>query len=180
MKDFYLNIELSQDATLPTRAHPTDAGLDVYASKDFLIPYRGDITHQLGIKVEFPPGYYLQIVDKSGRSTKQKIMVGAGVIDSDYRGIVAVHLFNFCDRGVRIHKGEKIAQIIVHKIWTGLPTQVDHIEENTLRGKGGFGSTGLTNTDKFDDYELHDIPETSAAEGITIEYRKTWKPDKKI
>lgn len=70
-------------------------------------------------------------------------MVGAGVIDSDYRGIVKVHIFNHSYKSVKIKKGEKIAQMIVHKIWIGTPKQVEHITDDTVRGKGGFGSTGL-------------------------------------
>jgi dUTP pyrophosphatase len=144
MNDFYLDVELVHpNAKMPTRSHSTDAGLDIYSTTNFIIPHNLDVLHSIGIKVKFPAGYCLQIVDKSGRSTKDKLIVGAGLIDSDYRGLVMVHLFNFGRKVKYIEAGEKIAQIVVHKIWTGVPKQVEHIKEDTKRGTGGFGSTGL-------------------------------------
>lgn len=65
------------------------------------------------------------------------------VIDSSYRGIVHVHLFNNGSEPVFIEKGQKVAQMVVVPIWNGNPKQVNKLDENTSRGAGGFGSTGL-------------------------------------
>jgi dUTP pyrophosphatase len=146
LKDiFYLNIELVEPgAKLPTRAHVTDAGLDIYAIEDVTIPYKCDKVISTGLKMEFPKGYYIQIAPKSGRSVNDKLIIGGGVIDSEYRGIVKVHVYNLSPgSAVHIKKGEKLAQLIVHKIWIGSPKEVDKIGVNTDRGSNGFGSTGL-------------------------------------
>lgn len=72
---------------------------------------------------------------------KNSIDVGAGVIDSDYRGNVGVILFNFSDEPFKVNIKDRIAQLIVEKISTPQVVQVDEIPE-TVRGEGGFGSTG--------------------------------------
>lgn len=144
-KDFYLNIELVDDnAKIPVRAHSTDAGMDVFAISGFTIPPQEDKCVSLGWKCEFPEGYALIVKEKSGRAVKNKLDVGACVIDANYRSEVHVHLFNNSTTDpVIIEAGEKIAQIIVVPIWTGTPKEVPYIDVNTDRGTGGFGSTGL-------------------------------------
>lgn len=142
--DFYLNIQLvDESAKVPTRAHPSDAGLDVYSPRDYVINGNSDCLIPLGWKCEFPEGFALIVQEKSGRAVKDKIDIGAKIIDSNYRSIVHVHLFNNSDKRIFIKEGEKIAQMLVVPIWTGNPKEVDFIDENTDRGTGGFGSTGL-------------------------------------
>ena len=82
------------------------------------------------------------VCNKSGRATKLKLDKGAEVIDSGYRGEIHVHLFNHSDKEVVIPKGEKIAQLILMKIWTGQAMEVDELEKSR-RGEGGFGSSGV-------------------------------------
>ena len=91
--------------------------------------------------MEFPRGFALVMKEKSGVATKKKISILANLIDSDYRGIVHAHLHNTSPSDIAIFKeGEKVCQGIVVPLWIGLPKQVDHIDENTERGTGGFGS----------------------------------------
>ena len=144
-KDFYLNIKLvHENAKLPVRANSTDAGMDVFAINPIIIPPQEDKCVSLGWICEFPEGYALIVKEKSGRAVKNKLDIGACVIDSTYRGEVHVHLFNnSTTEPVIIEAGEKIAQIIVVPVWTGNPKEVDSIDTNTKRGTGGFGSTGL-------------------------------------
>lgn len=142
-KDFYLNIMLEKDGYMPTRAHDTDAGLDVYAPMDVVIDSRSDWLIPLNWRCEFPSGYVLMVKEKSGRAVKDKLFTGACCIDSSYRGIVHVHLFNYSDISVIINRGEKIAQMLVYPCWSGEPIQVDKLSD-TERGEGGFGSTTLT------------------------------------
>lgn len=87
---------------------------------------------------------FLLISFKAPRSSlawKHSIDVGAGVIDSDYRGNVGVILFNFSDEAFQINTKDRIAQLIIEKISTPEIQQVDELPQ-TIRGEGGFGSTG--------------------------------------
>ena len=135
--------KLHPDAIVPKRAHGDDAGLDVYTIEDIRIPARGDMVTGLGLACKFPKGHALLVYNKSGRATKLKLDKGAEVIDAGYRGEIHVHLFNHSDLNVVIKKGEKIAQLILVPIWAGQPVEVDELD-NTERGDGGFGSSGLT------------------------------------
>jgi len=135
--------KLHKDAVIPTRAHDDDAGMDVYSVNDITIEPRSDILVGLGLACEFPSNYVLMNCNKSGRATKLKLDKGAEVIDSGYRGQIHVHLFNHSDNTVFISKGEKIAQLILFPIWNGQPEEVEELSDNTSRGTGGFGSTGV-------------------------------------
>ena len=159
--DFYLNVELiHEDAKVPTRANINDVGFDIYTPQEVMIKpmieigygYNNDsvifnnynsILISTGIKVEFPKGYCLKIVEKSGRSAKDQLIIGACIIDPDYRGEIKVNLFNLGNESIIIEKGEKIAQMIVIPVWTGKINVVKKVNEKTDRGEGGFGSTGL-------------------------------------
>lgn len=142
--NFYLNIELiDENAKLPTRAYNSDAGLDVYSPIDKIIFSKQDVLIPLGFKTEFTKNYVLLATNKSGRSIDNKLLVGAGIIDSDYRGIVHAHIFNLGSDTVFIKKHEKIMQLLIIPCWTGNPTLVNKIENDTLRGTGMRSSTGL-------------------------------------
>ena len=134
--------KLHKDAVIPQRAYEDDAGLDVYSIKQITIPPRGDVLTGLGLACEFPIGYALCVFNKSGRATKLKLCKGAEVIDAGYRGEIHVHLFNHSDDKVMIPKGEKIAQLLLLKIWTGQAVEVQELEKSH-RGSGGFGSSGV-------------------------------------
>ena len=141
--NFYLNVELtSENAKCPTRACPSDAGLDLYTPKTIVVPAGGDLLVPLDIRVEFPEGYAMIVKEKSGIATKKKLDVGACVIDAGYRGICHVHLFNNSKYDVTFLSGEKIAQAVIIRCWTGDPAVVDTVDLNTVRGEGGFGHTG--------------------------------------
>jgi deoxyuridine 5'-triphosphate nucleotidohydrolase len=139
--DFYLNIKLEKNGIMPTRAHDSDAGLDFYSPGDYEIKPNGDILIPLQVRTEFPKGYALIFKEKSGVATKKHLSLGACVVDSEFRGILQLHLFNHSDLYVPIKKGEKIVQAIVTPVWTGQPTLVNELNLNTKRGEGGFGST---------------------------------------
>lgn len=134
--------KLHKDAIIPQRAHFGDAGMDVYSIEDINIEPRSDILTGLGLACEFESDYVLLVFNKSGRATKLKLDKGAEVIDSTYRGEIHVHLFNHSDKPVFIPKREKIAQLILMPIWNGEPEEV-HGLNDTERGAGGFGSTGV-------------------------------------
>lgn len=132
---------LKPEATPFKRGSGEAAGYDIVASQDTKIPARGRKLIKTGIAIAIQSGYYGQIWSRSSMAVKG-IDVGAGVIDSDYRGEVRVLLINHTDEPFQIQAGNRIAQIIFYKHQTPemIPTSV---LPDTVRGKGGFGSTGV-------------------------------------
>ncbi|SAM82407.1 probable dUTP pyrophosphatase [Ustilago bromivora] len=128
-------------AKLPTRGSALAAGYDLYASERVVLPRGGRKVVQTGICLAIPTGHYGRVAPRSGLASKHGIDVGAGVIDEDYRGLLGVLLFNLGDADFTINEGDRIAQLIIEKISTPKVQQVESLDE-TLRGEGGFGSTG--------------------------------------
>ena len=92
--------------------------------------------------MSLPPGCYGRIAPRSGLAIKKFIDVGAGVIDSDYRGELGVILFNFGDEDFTVNMGDRIAQLIFEKIKTPTIKKTNDLE-GTRRGEGSYGSTGV-------------------------------------
>jgi dUTP pyrophosphatase len=135
-----LKIMMDEGAILPTRAHPHDAGLDLYSREDVIIPARGSHVFDTGIHAAIPGGTVGFLKSKSGLNINHCIS-SEGVIDSGYTGSIRAKLYNMGDEDVHIHKGQKITQLVI--LWCELPelVVVDSLEA-TERGDGGFGSTG--------------------------------------
>lgn len=140
--NYKLRVEkLSPSAKIPTRAHATDAGLDLYAD-DYHTLFPGDIAGiKTGIKMQIPAGCAGLVWDKSGLA-KTGLHAIAGVIDSDYRGEIIVLMKNLSEDIINVSRGQKIAQMLIQKIETPEIIE-DRVEDKTERGAGGFGSTGL-------------------------------------
>jgi dUTP pyrophosphatase len=138
--------KLCHDAIIPSRAHDTDAGMDIHCSDTMIIPPREHVLVPTGIACSFPKEYMLKVENKSGRSLSYGLLVGGGIIDSNYRGEIKVILFNLSTNKIVLGRGEKIAQLILYPIWSGQPIEVDDLDE-TDRGENGFGSTGLNRLD---------------------------------
>ena len=156
-KDKYnMKIKLSGNAILPTRAHETDAGLDLYTPVDVKIPQSrgimdadgwligdvevGSATIDTGVHVEIPKGYVGFIKSKSGLMVNNGLTAD-GTIDCGYVGSIRVKLFNHTSISYEFKAGEKIAQLVLLPIITPDLEVVDSLED-TDRGSGGFGSTG--------------------------------------
>ena len=135
--------KLNKSARIPERAHETDAGVDLFSSVKTEIPAGGDAVVKTGLRCLFTDGYVMVFKDKSGRSVKDKLRVGAGVIDSQYRGELLIHVFNHGEKDITIKKGEKVAQFLILPCWTGQPREVKLIGTETDRGEGKMGSTGI-------------------------------------
>lgn len=135
----YLNVQLDEGAKMPTRAHSTDAGLDLYSMEDAVIPMFGSVKLDTGVHVAIPKNHVGFITSKSGLMSEG--ITSRGTIDSDYRGSIKAVLFNHNNRPYRIEKGQKITQLVILPIITPKPVQVDKLEL-TARGTGGFGSSG--------------------------------------
>lgn len=133
---------LTENAKAPVRGTDGSSGLDVFSTKDFTIQPWEDALIPLDIRFDIPYGWDLSVYNKSGVSTKKKLNKGAELIDSDYRGGVHVHLFNLSDTPAHFAKGDKLAQLVMREVWMGELEQVNEISTETVRGTGGFGSTG--------------------------------------
>ncbi|KAJ7873269.1 dUTP pyrophosphatase [Mycena olivaceomarginata] len=103
------------------------------------IPAHGKALVDTQISIAVPAGTYGRVAPRSGLASKFMIDTGAGVIDADYRGVVFVLLFNHSDKDFEVNEGDRVAQLIIERIYT--PDVLEDLDE-TLRGAGGFGSTG--------------------------------------
>lgn len=142
-----------RDVKNPVRGHKEDAGIDFYIPNDFKQDYllpKEDICIPSGIKVIVPKGYALIFKEKSGVALNKKLTVGACVVDCGYTGEVHIHLFNNGNTSVKLLPGEKIIQAVLVPVETPDVYEISNedyardIETiNSLRGEGGFGSTGV-------------------------------------
>ena len=135
-----MKVTLDDGAFMPKRAHETDAGLDLFAREDALIPAKGAAIFDTGVHVAIPAGYVGFIKSKSGLNMKHGIQ-SEGVIDAGYTGEIITKLYNHSDADYQVKRGDKITQLVILPIATPTPVLVDKLEE-TERGDGGFGSTG--------------------------------------
>lgn len=135
-----IKIKLDDGAFVPTRAHETDAGLDLYAMDGALILPGQSHSFDTGVHIEIPAGYVGMIKSKSGLNVKNGI-TSEGVIDCGYTGSMVVKLYNHGFDSVKIERGQKISQLVILPIITPELELVDELED-TERGNGGFGSTG--------------------------------------
>jgi len=135
-----LKVILDENAKMPTKAHETDAGFDLYAPRDFSVVCNASIIIDTGVHIEIPKGYVGFLKSKSGLNVKHGI-VGEGVIDAGYTGSIVAKLYNNGHEPVRFEKGQKIIQIVFLPIPEVELEQVNSFEE-TERGDNGFGSSG--------------------------------------
>lgn len=142
-----IDVELiDENAILPVRGTGRSSGLDVFIPKDFdytILKAGSDILIDLKLRFDIPPCWDLSVYNKSGISTKKKLIKGAELIDSDYRGHIKLHLFNIGQESIILKPKMKIAQLVLRPVWLGSLNVVDSIDKNTERGNGGFGSTGI-------------------------------------
>jgi dUTP pyrophosphatase len=128
-------------AKLPGYGHPGDAGLDLYSAVDHVLAPASVFAVPTGIKMAIPPGHVGLVWDKSGISLKGVHRL-AGVVDAGYRGEVQVVMVNLGGEPFAIRTGMKIAQMLIQPIVAVSIVETDALDD-TSRGEGGFGSTGL-------------------------------------
>jgi len=128
-------------ATIPTYAHKSDAGLDVYSIESIILEPGVPTQVRTGIASEFDAGYVALVWDKSGISMKLGVTVLGGVIDAGYRGEWIIGLINLTDTPQTIVAGSKIAQVLFQRVERA---DIDEAVElsSSARGTDGFGSTG--------------------------------------
>eukprot|EP00002_Diphylleia_rotans_P000526 TRINITY_DN10279_c0_g5_i1.p1 TRINITY_DN10279_c0_g5~~TRINITY_DN10279_c0_g5_i1.p1 ORF type:complete len:163 (-),score=39.27 TRINITY_DN10279_c0_g5_i1:227-715(-) len=135
--------KLSEHATIPTRGSSKAAGWDLYSAYDYVVPARGKELVKTDIAIAVPPNTYGRVAPRSGLAWKNHIDLGAGVVDEDYRGNVGVVMFNHSDQDFKVSKGDRVAQLILERISLADLQEVVELDD-TERGAGGFGSTGVS------------------------------------
>lgn len=137
--------KLNEKAVIPSYGSEYAAGADLYACIDGELEIAPHATALIptGIAMELPVGYAGLIYARSGLATKKGLAPAnkVGVVDCDYRGEVKVALHNHSESAQTISAGERIAQLVITPYLTAQFTHVDELSE-TVRGAGGFGSTG--------------------------------------
>ena len=135
---------LNENATLPTRAHEGDAGLDLYACESAHIGPGERWSVGTGVAVEIPDGHAGLVLPRSGLAKKHGIAVvnSPGLIDSGYRGEIRVLLLNTDPAELfRVAPGDRIAQLVITPVVLAEPIERETLAESA-RGEGGFGSSG--------------------------------------
>lgn len=144
-----LKVVLDDGAIMPTKAHASDAGFDLYSREGKLIPARNNMfnikeensaTFDTGVHIEIPEGYVGFLKSKSGLNVKHHL-TSDGVIDAGYTGSIVVKLYNHGEDFYVVKKGDKISQLVILPIPEIELTQVDSLGESD-RGDKGFGSSG--------------------------------------
>lgn len=156
-----MKVVLDEGAFLPSSAHKEDAGYDLYAPYDVVVPgcsmaiersmfgdmfgdhpivRLGSATIDTGVHVEIPEGYVGMIKSKSGLNVKYSL-TAEGVIDCGYTGSIVVKIYNHGPDPYTFHRGDKITQLVIMPILKPELEIVNSLED-TARGDGGFGSTG--------------------------------------
>ncbi len=147
MNEMIINFKkLNDNAITPTYGTVFSAGADLYAcmSEPVTINPGESVLIHTGIAMEIPVGFGGFIYARSGLATKKGLAPSnkVGVIDADYRGEILVSLYNQSDTCATVKHGERIAQIVIAPFVAATFNHVDELNE-TCRGSGGFGSTGI-------------------------------------
>ena len=135
-----MKIMLDAGATMPTRAHRNDAGLDIYARESQVVPAKESAVFDTGVHIELPQNTVGFLKSKSGLNVKHGI-TSEGVIDVGYTGSIKVKLYNNSGYDYTVNAGDKISQLVILPMLTLDLELVDELDK-TERGSNGFGSTG--------------------------------------
>jgi dUTP pyrophosphatase len=133
---------LDKSVELPDFAHEHDAAIDLRSAEEGVLAPGEKKIFKTGLAFAIPKGYAGLIWDRSGLAAKNSIHTMAGVIDAGYRGEVGVVMINLGKEEFKVEKGMRIAQMLFHPILNVKLQEKDELDE-TARGEGGFGSTGV-------------------------------------
>lgn len=145
---------LHEDAIVPTRGSAGAAGFDLYSVHTVTIPPGDARIIDTGVAIELDAieldaidlntneGFYARVAPRSGLAVRYGLDVLAGVVDSDYRDSIKVVIVNHGKGAYQVNKGDRIAQLIFEKIMIPEMQKVEELSQ-TVRGTGGFGSTGV-------------------------------------
>lgn len=137
-----MRIKLDKGAYMPTRAHDTDAGLDLYCpvGQAQIVPAKESAVFDTGVHIELPLGTAGMVKSKSGLNVKHGL-TSEGVVDVSYSGSIVVKLYNHSGYDYEVKEGDKISQLVIVPILTPDLELVDELKVEG-RGDNGFGSTG--------------------------------------
>lgn len=135
--------KLRENAVLPSYGSDYAAGADLYACNAVTVEPGATEFVQTGLALEVPAGYAGLVYARSGLACKKGLAPAnkVGVIDADYRGEVMVALYNHSSQAVEIEPGERVAQLVITPYLTAVFEETEELSD-TVRGEGGFGSTG--------------------------------------
>jgi dUTP pyrophosphatase len=151
--------KLKKHAIIPTKAHASDSGFDIYASEEVFVPRGGSALVPTDIAIGLPPGYEAHVRPRSGITSKTPLRVQFGTVDNSYRGHLKVMVDNVeqeprknfvewlfgnksrVPEGYTIEAGTKIAQLVIAPLPEFTGVEVTSLSEGE-RGDKGFGSTG--------------------------------------
>lgn len=133
-----------KDLEVPTYATVGSAGVDLRSAEDKVIKAGRVVAVRTGIALKIPEGYEGQVRPRSGLAKNYYLTVfnSPGTIDSDYRGEIAVLLFNASPNDYKVSKGDRIAQLVFNKV-ERVGFKFGTVSQDTDRSSGGFGSTGV-------------------------------------
>ncbi|MEW6554623.1 MAG: dUTP diphosphatase [Actinomycetota bacterium] len=136
--------KLDPEVATPAYAHAGDAGLDICSAEDLVLEPGERALVSTGFAMALPEGYAAFVQPRSGLAARSGISIvnTPGLIDCHYRGEVKVVLVNLGKEPFTVKKGDRIAQMVVQQVETARIDVVDELDD-TARGEGGFGSTGL-------------------------------------
>ncbi|MGQ9475348.1 MAG: dUTP diphosphatase [Actinomycetota bacterium] len=135
---------LRPEVELPSYAHPGDAGLDIRSAEEVILQPGERALLGTGFAMALPEGYAAFVQPRSGLAAKHGISIvnTPGLIDCHYRGEVKVILVNLGREPFQVNKGDRIAQMVIQRVERAEVLEVEELED-TARGEGGFGSTGM-------------------------------------
>jgi dUTP pyrophosphatase len=142
---YRMKIKLDDGAKMPTRAHDTDAGLDIYARESQIVPAKESAVFHTGVHAEIPQGYAGFLKSKSGLNVKHGI-TSEGVIDCGYTGEIVAKLYNNSGYDYKVNAGDKITQLVILPMFAPdlelVESETEFYGGYTERGDDGFGSSG--------------------------------------
>ena len=144
-------VKSSPNAITPTRGSKQAAGIDLYSAYEYILPPNERILVKTDIQITLPDGCYGRIAPRSGLAYKHFLDVFGGVIDRDYRGNIVIILVNFGKEEYKINKGDRVAQLILERIFSPFLKEVPLLKQ-TERGEAGFGSTGKNYDGTFPEF----------------------------
>ncbi len=137
--------KIHPNALIPKYQTEGSSGFDLHAVEEVMIKPHGVGLVKIGICLSLEVGYELQVRTRSGLALNHQVMVlnSPGTVDNDYRGEIKVILANLSDKDFKVQVGDRIAQGVVQKTYKAEFIECEQLDE-TLRGSGGFGSTGVS------------------------------------
>ncbi len=136
--------KIHKDAIIPNYAHEGDAGMDLYSVEEIVIESGASALVHTGLKMQLPKHTEGQVRPRSGLALKHQITLlnSPGTIDEGYRGELGIIVINHGKEAFTVEKGMKIAQMVIAPVLQITIEESDNLEENTVRGENGFGSSG--------------------------------------